>query len=168
MQSKRTSHTIDLLFTFLLMLTFLLFSLLLAQTGATVYRKGADSLNETYTSQTALSYVTEKLRQHDCDGSVSLSSIDQIPALILSDDLEGASYRTYIYYYDGALRELFTRASTKVTPEMGSAIVELSGFHFKPLTVSSAVDSGLLLFLCVTGTDGEEQSELIHLCAKNG
>ena len=55
MNSKPTRHSIDTLFTFLLLLSFLLFSLLVAGTGSIVYQNGTDSLNKNYTSRTALS-----------------------------------------------------------------------------------------------------------------
>ena len=62
MNSKPTRHSIDTLFTFLLLLSFLLFSLLVAGTGSMVYQNGTDSLNKNYTSRMALSYLAEKLR----------------------------------------------------------------------------------------------------------
>ena len=48
MNSKPTRHSIDTLFTFLLLLSFLLFSLLVAGTGSMVYQNGTDSLNKNY------------------------------------------------------------------------------------------------------------------------
>ena len=42
MNSKPTRHSIDTLFTFLLLLSFLLFSLLVAGTGSIVYQNGTD------------------------------------------------------------------------------------------------------------------------------
>ena len=75
MNSKPTRHSIDTLFTFLLLLSFLLFSLLVAGTGSMVYQNGTDSLNKNYTSRMALSYLDEqpqtdrtddqKEKQHD-------------------------------------------------------------------------------------------------------
>lgn len=162
MHEKRTAHTFDTVFTFLLLLAFLLFSLLVAGTGAAIYRKGSDSLNENYTSRTALAYLGEKLRQHDSENAVFFSEVDTCPALTLREQRDGQSYLTYLYYYDGALRELFTREGTAVQPEMGSAIVSLSDVTFE-LTEPADADRTPSLLLTVTDENGEVQSELVHL-----
>lgn len=65
MTQKKSSHVFDTLFAFLLLIAFLLFSLLLSGVGSVIYQKGTDSLNENYTTRTALAYLQEKLRQHD-------------------------------------------------------------------------------------------------------
>lgn len=160
MNRRGTFHTIDSLFTFLLLLAFLLFALLLAGTGSAVYRKSADSLNANYTSRTALSYLAEKLRQHDRAGSVEATQLDGLPALALHEEQNGDAYLTYIYFYDGALRELFTRTSTAAVPDMGSAIAALSDFSF---TLSSSEDGGQILEVSATDKSGQEYSELLHL-----
>lgn len=176
MNLRKNFHTFDSLYTFLLLLVFLLFSLLLAGTGSAVYQKGADSLEENYTSRTALSYLTEKLRQHDSSGELFFSKVDTLPALTLRDRQGDDRFLTYIYYYEGALRELFTREGNTVTPDMGSAIVGISGFDFA-LVGSDGIlrdeinrpedpaDRTLLLRLSVTNARGEEQWTLVHLSA---
>lgn len=169
MNQKKTTHTIDSLFTFLLLLAFLLFSLLLAGTGSVIYRNGAESLNENYTSRTALSYISEKIRQHDESGAVFETSIGDLPALGLRKVLNGEEFLTYIYYYDGALRELFTRASTSVSPDMGSPVVELSACSIEPLQNTSCT-SGQMLEIHAADPAGTEQSMLVHSSTwrKNG
>ena len=120
MNSKPTRHSIDTLFTFLLLLSFLLFSLLVAGTGSMVYQNGTDSLNKNYTSRMALSYLAEKLRQHDHTDGVNVRELDDIPSLVLYEEQNGTHYCTYLYFYDGALRELFTQASNVPSADMGN------------------------------------------------
>lgn len=100
MNSKPTRHSIDTLFTFLLLLSFLLFSLLVAGTGSMVYQNGTDSLNKNYTSRMALSYLAEKLRQHDHTDGVNVRELDNIPSLVLYEEQNGTHYCTYLYFYD--------------------------------------------------------------------
>ena len=163
MNSKPTRHSIDTLFTFLLLLSFLLFSLLVAGTGSIVYQNGTDSLNKNYTSRTALSYLTEKLRQHDHTDSISIRELDGIPSLVLYEEQNGTHYCTYLYFYDGTLRELFTQASNVPSADMGTVIAELSGFTF---SVESTPDgSESVLLITVTDTEGRDTTARIHLSA---
>ena len=57
MTQKKSSHVFDTLFAFFLLIAFLLFSLLLSGVGSVIYQKGTDSLNENYTTRTALAYL---------------------------------------------------------------------------------------------------------------
>ena len=103
MNSKPTRHSIDTLFTFLLLLSFLLFSLLVAGTGSIVYQNGTDSLNKNYTSRTALSYLTEKLRQHDHTDGISIRELDGIPSLVLYEEQNGTHYCSPVMVLVGAM-----------------------------------------------------------------
>lgn len=164
MTQKKSFHVFDSLFAFLLLIAFLLFSLLLSGVGSAIYRKGTDSLNENYTTRTALAYLSEKLRQHNEAGALSETTIGDQPALALTETKDGADYITYIYYYDGALRELFTSASATPTPETGSKITDLSAFTFEELPSPSGDDSHLLRLSAADDT-GVMQSVIVHtLC----
>ena len=163
MNSKPTRHSIDTLFTFLLPLSFLLFSLLVAGTGSMVYQNGTDSLNKNYTSRMALSYLAEKLRQHDHTDGVNVRELDDIPSLVLYEEQNGTHYCTYLYFYDGALRELFTQASNVPSADMGTAITELSGFTFSVESAPNGSESVLLI--TVTDTEGRNNTARIHLSA---
>ena len=163
MNAKPTRHSIDTLFTFLLLLSFLLFSLLVAGTGSIVYQNGTDSLNKNYTSRMALSYLAEKLRQHDHTDGVNVRELDDIPSLVLYEEQNGTHYCTYLYFYDGALRELFTQASNVPSADMGTVITELSGFSFSVEAGTGGSDPVLLL--TVTDGDGSTDTARIHLSA---
>ena len=119
------SHSMDTLFTFLLLLLFALFSLFLAAMGSSIYRKGVSHLNENYTSRTAIAYLTEKIRQHDSRGSISSSEVEGLPALCLLDEIDGQSYSTYIYFDEGSLKELFIPSERIASKSLGTSIVEL-------------------------------------------
>ena len=128
-----------------------------------VYQNGIDSLNKNYTSRMALSYLAEKLRQHDHTDGVNVRELDDIPSLVLYEEQNGTHYCTYLYFYDGALRELFTQASNVPSADMGTAITELSGFTF---SVESAPDgSESVLLITVTDTEGRNNTARIHLSA---
>jgi hypothetical protein len=162
MQTKPRRHSIDTLFVFLLLLLFALFSLVLAGMGAAVYRSGVAHLNENYTSRTAIAYVSEKVRQHDESGAVFASDVEGIPALALRETTGSGSYLTYIYYYEGSLRELFVREETVPAAAMGSSLVELSDFSVDFTSdVGKSGDQALLTVTAVS-PDGTSMSLLIH------
>lgn len=161
MTQKKSSHVFDSLFAFLLLIAFLMFSLLLSGVGSVIYQKGTDSLNENYTTRTALAYLQEKLRQHDEAGTLSETTVGDEPALALAETKDGVNYVTYIYYYDGALRELFTAASATPSPETGSKITQLSSFTFEEIS-SPPEDGGHLLRLSTTDHTGATQSVIVH------
>lgn len=129
MQAKPKNHSIDSIFAFLLLLIFTLFTLMLAGMGSAIYRSGAAHLNENYTSRTAVAYISEKVRQHDQSEAIRISSVGDLPALEFCDTIDGEAFVTYVYFYEGALCELFLQAARTPDPAMGSRIVELASFE---------------------------------------
>ena len=155
MKTVRKRHTADSLFSLLLLLIFSIFTLLLAGTGAMVYKNSAAKLDENYTSRTAVAYVSEKLRQNDRAGAVSFTEVEGCSALALQEDVEGESFVTYIYFYDGALRELFMRASSQPSAALGTAIVKLADF--------AVTQEDAMMRVTAISPDGNENSILLHV-----
>lgn len=155
MKTAMKRHTADSFSSFLLLLIFSIFTLLLSGTGAAVYKNSAAKLDENYTSRTAVAYVSEKLRQHDTAGAVSLTEVEGCSALALLEDVSGERFVTYIYFYDGALRELFMRASSQPSAALGTAIVELADFTVE--------QTDAMLRVSAVSPDGNEHSILLHV-----
>lgn len=183
MRFKTKKHSMDSLFTFLLLLVFALFTLMLAAMGSAIYRNGMKHLNENYTSRTAIAYLSEKIRQHDAAGDIFLTEVEEIPSIGFRDVIEEDSFITYVYYYDGALRELFVHQGTAPLAAMGNSIVELEAFEIRELDGTSgneipgdyqtpenhASESGVsedsgprLLYVTASGYEGTSLSILIH------
>lgn len=146
MKWKQRNHVSDVPFSFLLLLIFTLFTMMLAGTGAAVYKNSAAHLNENYTSRTAIAYISEKIRQHNATGSIYLSDIEGTDALVLKEEIEEEIYLTYIYYYDHALCELFIREHTEPKLLSGSRIIDLEELSF---------ESAFPHMLCVTAVSPE-------------
>lgn len=175
MKFKTKKHSMDSLFTFLLLLVFALFTLMLAAMGSSIYQNGIKHLNENYTSRTAIAYLSEKVRQHDAAGDIFLTEVEEIPAIGFRDVIEDDSFITYVYYYDGALRELFVREDNQPLAAMGSSIVELEAFEIRELDGASE-DSGpgllyatasedsspRLLYATASGYEESQLSIVIH------
>jgi hypothetical protein len=76
--------------------------------GADIYRKGVDDMQRNFDSRTSLSYLATKLRQGDEAGGILVTELEGCPALVLEETINGTLYRTWIYSYEGSLREVFT------------------------------------------------------------
>ncbi len=158
MNENRQRHSVSSLFTLILLLMFAFSTLSMVLLGSRIYRNGVSYLNRNYTTRTAVAYVTEKIRQHDEKEHVLLSELDGIPALLMKDDIEGETFLTYIYFYDGALRELYVRSSSEPSPDMGSRIVALDDFS---VTVSPDFQDTLLIH--AAGEGGHSLEASVHI-----
>ena len=105
------THATDLLFSLGLLCLFTISALTVLLIGAHVYKQTALDMKTNYTTRTALTYVAEKIRQHDSADSISLGTIEDVPALELAESIDGISYITYIYEDENALKELFKNHS---------------------------------------------------------
>ena len=88
-------HTVDFLFTISLFCVFAVCALLVVSTGVQAYRSTALYLEDTYSARTALSYVAEKIRQHDAAGRVALTQLDGVNAVLLTDVLSMVIFALY-------------------------------------------------------------------------
>lgn len=152
-------HMVDFLFTIALFCAFAATSLIVVVIGANVYQSTVRGMNESYALRTSLSYVTQKVRQNDGAGEIRLGELEGIPALVLEDSFDSGDYQTWIYYDDGWLRELFTRANAKITPADGQPVLQLAGFEMEQ------DQSGMLTF---TVRDEEGSSAGIRLYPRCG
>ena len=111
-QKQQNGQTMNLLFTMLLFLVFVLCALFTVLIGGKVYENINSRIEENYSGQVVLNYVANKVRQGDRADSVTVREIEGVPVLELSQQINGSSYITWIYYRDGAVRELFTDAGS--------------------------------------------------------
>ena len=121
-------HTADLLFTIGLFCLFAAAAFILVLIGVRAYQNTASHMQDTFSTRTALSYVAEKLRQHDADGGAALGEVDGMPALVLRDDMGGGTYRTYIYSDGDTLYEFTVRDGTEPSASLGNAIIDVKDF----------------------------------------
>ena len=128
-RSRHRRHMVDFLFTLTLFCVFCASSLLVVVIGANVYKRTVTSMDHNFSAGTSLSYVSIKVRQHDQDGAVSVRQFEGHDALVLEQRVASSVYQTWIYYHDGALRELFTeRGNPDIDPGSGQVIVALQDF----------------------------------------
>lgn len=133
---------------------FALCVLLVLLAGARIYRNLVDRGQEVYEQRTALQYLTTRVHQAQ---TVEIGDLEGCEALILKETLEGETYTTYVYCYDGWLRELYAVAGAKLPPQAGEALLKGENLELKQegslLTVTFA-GKELLLHLPTERTVG--------------
>ena len=121
-------HVIHMLFPISLLFVFAVSSFIVLMLAADLYASTTDRFLSNDESRTALSYLTEKIRQNDTGGGLAIADLDGRQCLSLSADYNGTVYVNYIYEYDGMLKELFIKEGIDVPLKNGSDIIEISSF----------------------------------------
>ena len=137
---KTPEHTIDRVFLLALLALFAATAFLVVSIGAKQYHSIADSMTANYETRTVSSYLEEKMNQND-------------------EAVNDTIYTTYIYCYDGYLREITVSDGTTVLPGDGQKIIET-----KALAIDM-VSSNLYCFT-ITDTTGYTYPLYISLNAK--
>ncbi|MFT3984943.1 MAG: DUF4860 domain-containing protein [Lachnospiraceae bacterium] len=154
--SKREKSIVDILFILALFCAFLVSALFIVLFGAKIYRATVADMETNFTSRTALSYITEKMRQHDTVGGASVTFIDGQPVLILNQENDGVEYCTYLFSHDGFLKEVTAKESFDFDLSSGQNILALSSF-------SAAEISDSLYRFQMMDTDGNEIGFFVSL-----
>lgn len=148
-QGDNNRHVVDVLFVLALFGVFAASALLLVTIGASVYRQTVFNMDQSFTDRTSYSYLVEKIHQNDIYDAVEIGELEGTPALMLTQRLGEEEYCTYLYLYEGYLKELFTRKNSFAGTDLRSAgqdIMPLSGF-----TLESPA-SGLIKLTIDTGS----------------
>ena len=162
---KQERHfVVDILFVLALFAVFTVSALVLVTIGADVYQHTVHDMSRNYDSRTAMAYITEKVRQADSllengSPSVELGTLEQQPALILKEEIDGAYFTTYLYLYDGWLKELYIREDSYPGEEISAAgqnILQLNALEYKQINES-------LLSVSMTTPDGESRQLYLSL-----
>ena len=83
-----------------------------------------------FDERTVPQYITTRVRQADTADGVLVGSFHGISSLEIYEELDGSTYITRIYCYEGYLRELFCEESAEMLPEDGEPIVEAENVMF--------------------------------------
>lgn len=158
---KRYVHTIDVVFALVLFCVFAMSLLLVLLTGAKAYRGVRDNMEEQYAERTCISYIAAKVRHYDECGAVRVETFDGVPALCLTESVDGVEYVTYLYYYEGYVCELFTDPELVLHAQDGMRIMEAAS-----LSISQAAED--LLVVSCAGMDGDSVEVMLYLRSEGG
>jgi hypothetical protein len=135
----KSTHSLQRLLPVLVLALFLLLAGLTVVRSAAAYQKilgRSDRLDRAM----ALTYIAEKARQIDAPGALRLGRIGDCQALVITQG-EAVLYDTYIYCYEGSLRELMIKRELTPAPDMGRSLLPME-------TLELALEDGLLRIRC--------------------
>lgn len=150
------SSKIDSVFVIALFTMFAATAFLLILIGAKQYKNTAENMDANYECRTISSYLTEKIRQSDCQGNIQTTFLEGVPALSLETTENDILYTTYIYYYKNALREIVVNSSSVFSLESGQEIIKTGGFTAEQITDQ-------LLKITIITTKKEKQTLFLPL-----
>lgn len=127
-------HKLETAFVILLLSLFAITTFVLVLLGVKQYRSTADAMDHNYEIRTATSYLKEKVRQSDINSSLTIGELYDIPSLTITSTINNQRYCTYIYYYDGYLRELFIEENAVYSVESGQQIIPLQNLSFESIS----------------------------------
>lgn len=102
--------------------------LLVLLLGAKVYRNLVHDSNEHFEDRTAVQYVITRVRQAE---TVEIAEFDGCQALVIPEEINGETYLTRVYLYDGYLRELFCAADAALSAKDGEKLIPAEELCFQ-------------------------------------
>ncbi|MEG2297500.1 MAG: DUF4860 domain-containing protein [Clostridium sp.] len=164
--SAQSLQGIDLLFSMLLLLMFILCSVFTILVGSRVYENIRARDDAAFYSDTALSYVTNKIRQADRSDCIEVRSIDDHNVLVLTSSSEdGTIYETWIYTLDGSLKELYSEKNSGLMIEDGLDIMRCQSLSF---SLEDSDGGRMLTTSLQTETSEKKASIFLRSTAKGG
>ena len=146
------------IFPILLFLVFTLSALGIVTFSVQIYRNIVERAEGRFDTETAAAYISEKFRNHDESGSIGISDFMGNEALAIDETIKDVPYITYIYVYDGYLRELFTEKDkvSECSAADGNEILPMAEMKTERL-------SDRLVKLMFTDTDGKQEETFLSL-----
>ena len=149
----KSTHSLQRLLPVLVLALFLLLAGLTVVRSAAAYQKilgRSDRLDRAM----ALTYIAEKARQNDAPGALRLGRIGDCQALVITQG-EAVLYDTYIYCYEGSLRELMIKRELTPEADMGRCLLPMEGLELEL--------EGTLLKIRCPGPGGEMLERAVAL-----
>lgn len=149
----RRSYVVEVLFTLILFTVFVLGSFFILLFGAQGYRTLVENQNHQEELRLTLSYLSTRVQQAPSASAIAMEEIENIPCLMIEEQLEGVTYVTVIFYQDHSLWELFVRKD-RMDLSMATAIASI-----EDLTMQES--QGQLIFIA-TNQNQEQQTLILN------
>ena len=153
----RKKHSVNMMFTILLLGIFALTAVFVAVMGAKVYANSADKMQANFDTRTSLVYLSEKIRTSPGD-SFSVRDIDGATALVLSEEVGGTVYESWVFVSKEKLCEATVVKGDSVHPGSAQKIMPLK-------SLSAELKDGGIELTVVT-VAGNENTTFIYGRAK--
>ena len=151
------------IFPILLFLVFTLSALGIVLASVQIYQRILKQSEDNYNTETAVAYMTEKYRNHDEKGRITVEPFMGHDAVLIRENIKEVPYVTYIYAYDGYMRELFIEEAEldKCVEDSGNRILEMQDFKAEKI-------SDRLVHLKFTDPNGGSTEAYLSLQSSGG
>ncbi len=132
MKREQARHSIDFLFVLLIFVGFLGTAIMLVTLGTNEYHRIVDGMQVNDGVRIAAAYLTQKVHQMKGTEAITVGELEGNSALMLRQRIGNRDYITYLYVYDGQLRELMTAESNdSLRPVSGTEILPMQQLTFE-------------------------------------
>lgn len=140
------------MFTVLLLCIFALAAIFVAVLGAKVYANSAEKLQANFDTRTSIVYLSEKIRT--CPGDdYDVRELNGTKALVLSQEINGTTYESWIYVHNEELCEAVVTAGDTPGTAGGQQIMPLASLD------AELTDGGIRI--SVVTTENQESTTFI-------
>lgn len=148
---EKTTKLTDLL-ALLVLAVFALCVLLVLLFGARVYRTMVQRSEESFTRRTATQYIVTRVQQAQ---SISIEDFEGCQALVIPERIDGETYLTRVYCYDGYIRELYCGVNSALSPEDGEKVIAGGSLSFslEGVMLTALVDGRQVILRLLTGRE---------------
>ena len=127
---ERKKHSIDVLFMFVLFAVFAILSVLIIFIGSGVYSRITENKEINEQTRTALSYISNKVRETNGEDNVYLMEKNGKQVLVLRQEYEDYSVDTWVYEYNSKLMEMTVDSGDEFELKFGDVLLDINGLDF--------------------------------------
>ena len=126
----KKKHSVNMMFTILLLGIFAMAAIFVAVMGAKVYANSADKMQANFDTRTSIVYLSEKIRTNPGD-NYEVKEIDGTTALVLTEEINGNVFESWIFVTNNRLSEITVLKGDQVLPGTAQQIMDLKSLDAK-------------------------------------
>ena len=150
-QNNINQFSFQFVFIMIINLIIVILSVMIISLGKNIYDNINNDRNTNYDLRVSLSYIANKIRQSDKKDAVEITELNGINSVVINEVYDEEEYRTYIYFYDGAIYEMFTDRDSAFDLSDGMKITDVDFFEI------NVIEDSLYKFAAISK---EERAEL--------
>ncbi len=133
---------IDFFFIISVLCAFAVSGILIVIFGAKIFSETKETIDDDFSERTEYFYIRNKIKAFDQEGAVAING-DKTPVLISEGD--NGTFYTYIYVYDGYLKEITVRSDAVFDKASGNNIVKADSL------ITEIIDDNILKLTIISG-----------------
>jgi hypothetical protein len=126
--NKRGYSSLEFILVISLLLAITVSGFLLVENSSKILNKLNESKEISSDMRIIQGYLGNKLKQQDLEGMFRVDQVDDIKALVISEEISGTLYETWVLENNGYLVEVFKREEDVIDLQMNFPIAMLANF----------------------------------------